>query len=50
MLQFKLRIDESLYQRAKELAASQERSLNWWINNLIRQAVLDDTSKPKEQS
>jgi predicted HicB family RNase H-like nuclease len=50
MAQFKLRIDDDLYQKAKSAAKTQERSLNWWITNLIRQAVhQSNPTIPQEQ-
>lgn len=49
MHRFGLRLDDDLYDKARTAAKEQDRSLNWWIANLIRQATNTPTAKPQEQ-
>lgn len=48
MPRFGLRLDAELYEKARAGAQAEQRSMNWWIANLIRQAPIP-SPQPKEQ-
>lgn len=48
MHRFGLRLSDELYEKARAAAQASDRSMNWWIANLIRQAPTPTTTKPEE--
>lgn len=49
MQRFGLRLDDDLYDKARAAAKEQERSLNWWLTDLVRKA-LTPPPQPEEQA
>lgn len=38
-IRFGLRLDQELYEKIRTAAKSQDRSINWWITRVLREAT-----------
>lgn len=49
LIRYGLRIDQQIYDKAKQLARTNGQSLNFWITRAITDAITRATTPAKEQ-